>query len=615
MNFGQATGPIADSAEARRLIPFLMILVLWAVPQGTMMAIGISPALQGGLIDPDSFMRLVRVLHLYETGAWFDGTIPRSNAPYGDVLHWTRPFDVFLAAGAWLLSPAMGFPAGLHWFGIMSAPLLTLAACFTLGWAVRPMLNREHSYFTMIVFLTQPGILVYCMAGRADHHALQFLVFILCIGLMLRLLLGRGGWWIAAAAGAAAGLGIWVSVEFLLPVAAMLGVLGLVWLRTGSTWATAGSGFGFGLIAMVMAALLLERPLTDFGSVEYDRISIVHLTVAMIAFAFWLLALALGRIIGTVVGRLLFGIVGAVAAGAVLYGVFPKFFGGPMVDVDPRLFTVWMDHVGELDGLLPTDLETFGRFLFLVGPAVLCLPYAIAMLWRRRDDASWSCWLFLGVIIALFFVFSLMHVRFAPFAEIAFAPVLAAILGRMREWTDWIRRQPIRDVARAIVSTTLLVGFIGSGAAVTATAADKQPVEEEWACPIGDMAAYLNRPDGYGDRSRIVVAMLDHGPALIYGSRHAAIAAPYHRNTNGILDVHRIMTGAVDAEARRLIDERGAELVLLCPNKAETKLFAKGTNGVTLYSRLLDGSGPEWLRPVDLPSELARTFRLFEVAG
>ena len=75
------------------------------------------------------------------------------------------------------------------------------------------------------------------------------------------------------------------------------------------------------------------------------------------------------------------------------------------------------------------------------------------------------------------------------------------------------------------------------------------------------------------------------------------------------------MTGAVDAEARRLIDERGADLVLLCPNRAETKLFAKGANGVTLYSRLLDGSGPEWLRPVALPPELARTFRLFEVAG
>ncbi|MCG8692704.1 MAG: hypothetical protein MI806_15985 [Minwuiales bacterium] len=615
MHTGQATGPISDSAEARRLVPFLMILVLWAVPQGTMMAMGISPALQGGLVDPDSFMRLVRVLHLYETGAWFDGSVPRSNAPYGDVLHWTRPFDVILAAGALVLAPVMGFPAGLHWFGIVSAPLLTLAAAFTLGWAVRPMLGRERSHFAIIVFLTQPGILAYCMAGRADHHALQFLVFVLSIGLILRLLLARGGWWIAAATGAAAGLGIWVSVEFLLPVAVILGVLGVAWLRHGDAWAAAGLGFAAGMVAIVAAALLLERPLADVAAVEYDRISVVHLTVAAIAIAFWLAALVSNRFMGTVGARLLFGVIGAAVAVAALYAAFPKFFVGPMVDVDPRLFTVWMDHVGELDGLLPTNLETLGRFLFMVGPAVICLPYAIAMIWRQRNDAAWACWLFLAVAIAAFFALSLKHVRFAPFAEIAFAPVLAAILGRMREWVDWIRQQSLRDVARAVVSTVLLVGFIGTGSVVAAAAADKKPAQEDWACPIDDMAAYLDRPDGHGDRSRIIVALLDHGPALIYGSRHAVIAAPYHRNTNGILDVHRIMTGAVDAEARRLIDERGADLVLLCPNRVETKLFSKGANGVTLYSRLLDGSGPEWLRPVDLPPELARTFRLFEVAG
>jgi hypothetical protein len=39
---------------------------------------GILPVLDGGLSDPDSYMRLNRVLHLYESGSWFDPTYRES---------------------------------------------------------------------------------------------------------------------------------------------------------------------------------------------------------------------------------------------------------------------------------------------------------------------------------------------------------------------------------------------------------------------------------------------------------------------------------------------------------------------------------------------------------
>ena len=54
--------------------------------------------------DSDCYMRLVRVRELYNTGNWYDAVISRSNAPYGERLHWTRSFDVLLLAGAVPLS-------------------------------------------------------------------------------------------------------------------------------------------------------------------------------------------------------------------------------------------------------------------------------------------------------------------------------------------------------------------------------------------------------------------------------------------------------------------------------------------------------------------------------
>ena len=94
---------------------------------------------RGELFDSDSYMRLVRVRNLMAGGDWHDRTIPRANAPYGHSLHWTRPLDVLLVAGATMLTPILGTANGLHQAGVWLSPLLhleTLSALF--GWRQRP---------------------------------------------------------------------------------------------------------------------------------------------------------------------------------------------------------------------------------------------------------------------------------------------------------------------------------------------------------------------------------------------------------------------------------------------------------------------------------------------
>ena len=44
-----------------------------------------NPVLDGHLNGPDSYMRLRRVLHLYEAGNWYDAFDLRTNAPYGEL--------------------------------------------------------------------------------------------------------------------------------------------------------------------------------------------------------------------------------------------------------------------------------------------------------------------------------------------------------------------------------------------------------------------------------------------------------------------------------------------------------------------------------------------------
>ena len=63
----------------------------------------------GELADTDCYTRLNRVVQLHETGKWYDPNSPRSNAPFGENLHWTRPLDVLLLTGAWLATPLADF--------------------------------------------------------------------------------------------------------------------------------------------------------------------------------------------------------------------------------------------------------------------------------------------------------------------------------------------------------------------------------------------------------------------------------------------------------------------------------------------------------------------------
>jgi hypothetical protein len=69
-------------------------------------------------------MRLVRVEALWQDGNWYDTVSRRSNTPYGERLHWTRPLDALLIAGAAPLVPIVGQRQALYWWGVVISPLL-----------------------------------------------------------------------------------------------------------------------------------------------------------------------------------------------------------------------------------------------------------------------------------------------------------------------------------------------------------------------------------------------------------------------------------------------------------------------------------------------------------
>ncbi|HEY6917255.1 MAG TPA: AcrB/AcrD/AcrF family protein, partial [Allosphingosinicella sp.] len=115
-------------------------------------------------------------------------------------------------------------------------------------------------------------------------------------------------------------------------------------------------------------------------------------------------------------------------------------------------------------------------------------------------------------------------------------------------------------------------------------------------CPtLAALRPIALQPKGY------VLTFADLGPRLITVTHHDAVAGPYHRNVQAILDVQHAFRGSADA-AHAIVARRGIDYVLICPNLSESTIYrTQAPKG--FYVQLANGQVPAWLTPVALPAD------------
>jgi hypothetical protein len=131
------------------------------------------------------------------------------------------------------------------------------------------------------------------------------------------------------------------------------------------------------------------------------------------------------------------------------------------------------------------------------------------------------------------------------------------------------------------------------------------------ACGAGPLVAELNRPEGLGRESLKVLMHVSEGPEVMYRTRHSVVGTPYPRNADGQIDAFHIFSATDFAQARRLVEARGLDLVTVCIHHPA---YFKLTGGPdTLDSRLRAGESPVWLEAVPLSSAAVGQFRIYRV--
>jgi len=600
---------------------YLQFFGVWIVLQIALVAIHSSPVLHGELLGPDGYMRLVRVQELLTHWEWHNGQIPRSNAPYGDYLHWTRPFDILLLILAAPVALFAGWHEGLFWAGALVSPLLLLASGLALIWTMAPVIRPNSWLLPAIAILIQPGVVGYSMPGHADHHVLLLLVYVFSIGFMLRGLKNRFDGRSFFLCGLLCGFAIWLSVETLLSILVVALALGVAWLLSPENRARQGVLYSIGIVLALALAMVSAHPLSQWLVPVYDRVSAVHVLLAVVLLAFWGGILLLEQVfqrpryqLEAVALTVLFGVLAVVG----IYAIFPGFFAGPMVDVNPAIVHIWLDKVREMKGVVPKTSYSLGEFVFYLGQGLVALPYLLWKLHKEREDPAWMAWLGLVVAIGVYWPVATLHVRFSAFAEVLFVIVLADLVDRLLLVIEDYRRLLPRVLGKSAAICLILVSGVALGSLLMKagraggndTDAKKTAAE---LCSIADMGRYLENSDNWpADKRETILAFLDFGPELLYRTRHRVIATPYHRNDRGILDSYNIMTADDPAAAKAMMDARAVDLVLLCPNSPESGFFATPGRENSFYRALAQDNPPPWLTPVALPEGLRDQFKLYE---
>jgi hypothetical protein len=568
-----------------------LVLVVWFVWQRWTAIQWLS------LGDTDDNMRLMQVRALLAGQGWFDLTNYRLNPPHGFNIHWSRIVDLPIAALILLLRPFTGqFGAEKLATGI--APLLPMAiALLGLGATLRRLVAPLAWPLGIALFVATNVTLAMFMPDRIDHHGWQLAMLALTVAGLCDPQGARGG----AIVGLATAVSLSIGLE-MLPYAAMAGgIITLVWVldadaareRLAVYAVTLAGGTAAGFAGFASYANRVMR---------CDALTPVWLSTVVVAGALLLvLALASPR---RPAARLALAVVAGAAVAAFFALAFPQCLGRPE-QVSPELYNSWLANVREAK---PIYKHPFRVAFPIVTLPVIGLIGAAFATWRARGTAAltgWLCVMLFGTFAALML---LWQARAGPAAQLLAIPGAAALAWAMAPWLLAPRWWPAKVLAA--VAVFLLVSGQFASLSVRWFGIDKpskyvQRVNHATGrCLTLPAMAPLDRLP-----RQTVFTFVDLGPRLITLTHHDAIAGPYHRNGDAILDVQHAFSRS-PAEARAIMKRHGATLLLICPDMTEsTNYRARSPEG--FYAQLARGAVFDWLVPV--PLKRGSPFRAFRI--
>ncbi len=455
----------------------------------------------------------------------------------------------------------------------------------------KPADGRIASVFIVLSLILIWGHLRQFMPGRVDHHMAQSILGVLAYGALLRMnfLPEKMLYPVIAGLAFAAGLAIGADIIPWLFFGAVL--TGIFWLAYGSIYERAGLVFGAAVFAGALLFHILLHDEGRFWTPACDALSVVPLALALALPLFWgAVSLFPAALKNKPRGRFFTGLAVAIPLLVFLLILFPSCFHDPHQIDNPAVREIWLNAVMEARSLPFFWTQNPATALFLTLPPLLALAGCLWVLYTdKKDRALWSAFVLVllgGLALTFYQARTADFVLAASLAPLAWT--LKSIFDRARAFIarfKLTRRQRLAGAGGFFLLSLVLFAF-----ALT----DKNEEKTSGAaashrCDLKAASAKLNELPA----PLTIAAYIDVGSEILFRTPHKVLAAPYHRNEDGIRAAYKILTAPDAASARVLMKESGADILMFCDDPMNP-----WTKDSVFIRWLIEGNEPNWLERI-----------------
>lgn len=538
-----------------------------------------------GIGDPDVWLRLTLAREWLLGGSWYDHSIPRGDAPFGNATSpWTRPLDVVIA----LLVKLQFYAASIDLKLIRASLLLPVIwMALLMGGLLR--IHRQWrtpivGYFLMAALVgASPVMWNYFAVGNADHHAMLAALWVWVLSFFVTESNdARDATWF----GTILALMLWISPEALALIGAIYAYFGLRWLSGDNGFFLARATTATALTSF--AALLIERGSWDLTHPLYDSLSIAHVFVLSLSA---LLAWAMCATRSKKLPVLLIGGGGLIAT---IWYYYPLFFKGPMAEVDPFILTDFLPNITEAEPLLHTHpLMIIAMLIQPLAALTICI-YQLRHEGVFARETALRLAFLIAVTLALYFMQQRWYYYLYPLVAIALAPWLAALFSpdeasvKGRWPARWLSGLPETQQAARRIPLLIVLVMLPLILVLVKPSEDTKASKEITAC-LKD-ARKIIQQGGLNDLPPTTFLLpSDIATELLFFTHHRIIASNYHREGAAlkyVWDTDRIKT---TGELRKHLTERQVGALLICPRAGQPE------DGILRQLRKGSASTP-WLK-------------------
>jgi hypothetical protein len=225
---------------------------------------------------------------------------------------------------------------------------------------------------------------------------------------------------------------------------------------------------------------------------------------------------------------------------------------------------------------------------------------------RGRPEAR-GAWLIYGLFVLAAVIAMLFQIRAARMATPLAVPACAVLIAAARQ--IYLSNRRILSILGLAGSWLISAGIVV--ALVVNIALPAPPASAR--AGAGDMQKSINAclaPSAFASLAaqppERIMTPIDLGAHMLLFTPHSVVAAPYHRNAEGVRDAFRFFNEPIEV-ARSILEARGIGLVVICPSMTEV-------HGIVDYAPdsfvvlFAENRLPNWLADRSIPGEPLQVF-------